>query len=332
MPDQIQQLEIVPLRQAFPHEAHHFTVWLEKRIDALGSRIGLRLKDVKREVKVGDFSLDLYCADQYDRRVIIENQLEKSNHDHLGKLLVYLVNLEAKVGIWVVSEPRYEHEKVIHWLNQITPADSSFYLVRIEAVKIGTSPFAPLFTVVAGPDIQAKLISGEVKQLAERDRILLSYWEQLLIICKTQNNRFTNKAPSKDHWLGIGAGIGGTSFNYVVVKDTSKIELYIDWDQSAGDGNKRLFDRLHALKSQIEDAFGKPLCWDRMDHRRASRVSYVVSLTGLNNPEQWPTVQQEMVLEMERFDAVLRSELERAKATLKPSDAPKLDSISLHAE
>jgi hypothetical protein len=109
----IRKLDIVPLRKAFPDEARDLTPWLAENLDALGDRLGIRLSLEQKEKRVGDFSLDLFCQDGEGQKVIVENQLEQTDHDHLGKLLTYLVNLDAKTAIWVTSDPRPEHQRVI---------------------------------------------------------------------------------------------------------------------------------------------------------------------------------------------------------------------------
>src|SRR5207302_4470293 len=113
----IERLEIVSLRSAFPHEAHHFTRWLASHIEALSERLAMKLTVIQREQAVGDFNVDLLCEDAEGRRVIIENQLERTDHGHLGQILTYLVNLEASTAIWITSHPCSEHQKVINWLN-----------------------------------------------------------------------------------------------------------------------------------------------------------------------------------------------------------------------
>ena len=116
----ISRLEFQRLRDVFRDEARHFTIWLEEHLEVLGERLGIELNIVQREKEVGDFNVDLLCEDSQGRKVIIENQLERTDHDHLGKLLTYLVNLDASAAIWLTGEPRPEHQKVIDWLNENT--------------------------------------------------------------------------------------------------------------------------------------------------------------------------------------------------------------------
>ena len=144
----IGKLERVPLRQVWEHEAYDFTQWLQENIDVLNTALDLNLVNVDREQAAGSFSIDLVAEDEGGGTVIIENQLEKSNHDHLGKLITYLTGMGAKAAVWIVSDPRPEHVAAIAWLNEGSSA--AFYMVKVEAVRIGDSPAAPLFTLI-GP-------------------------------------------------------------------------------------------------------------------------------------------------------------------------------------
>src|SRR5262249_43141766 len=114
----------------------------------------------------GSESCQLVAEDEGSGTVIIENQLEKSNHDHLGKLITYLTGMGAKAAIWIVSDPRSEHVAAVAWLNKSSSAD--FYMVKVEAVRIGNSPPAPLFTLIVGPSKETKDVGETKKQIAER--------------------------------------------------------------------------------------------------------------------------------------------------------------------
>jgi hypothetical protein len=135
--DMIGKIARRPLREVWKHEALDFTTWLVDNIDVLSEALDVPLQDAKREHAAGDFSVDLVAEDDSGNTVVIENQLEKSNHDHLGKLVTYLSALDARVAVWIVSEPRPEHTKAITWLNESRQA--SFYLVKAEAICIDNS-------------------------------------------------------------------------------------------------------------------------------------------------------------------------------------------------
>ena len=134
----ISKLRRVPLREVWKDEARDFTTWLQKNIDVLDDATDMVLSEAQREQSAGTFRVDLVAEDEAGNPVVIENQLEKSNHDHLGKLITYLTAIDAKTAIWIVADPRPEHVKAISWLNDSSPA--RFFLFKVEAVKIDESP------------------------------------------------------------------------------------------------------------------------------------------------------------------------------------------------
>jgi len=143
----IGKLESVSLRELWKHEERSFSSWLESNIEALSEVLGMSLSPAQREKNAGAFQVDLVAETEDGDVAIIENQLEPTNHERLGKVLTYLTNLEAKTAVWVTSNPRPEHIRAVSWLNEATPADISFYLVRVAAFRIGGSDPAPLFTI-----------------------------------------------------------------------------------------------------------------------------------------------------------------------------------------
>jgi Domain of unknown function (DUF4268) len=305
----IEALEIVPLRDVFKKEAAHFTTWLETHIEALSDRIGVALTVIQREQTVGDFHLDLLCEDPDGHPVIVENQLERTDHSHLGQILTYLVNLDAKTAIWVTADPRAEHQKVINWLNEATPEDTAFYLVRVEAIRIGSSPFAPLFTVLAGPDRQVKDTGEAKKKWADRHVKQAEFWRLLLQRSKSKTKLFSNIAPNKFDWIGTGAGKAGVTFNYSVRKDRGIVELYIDHDKDTGEGNTAIFDALYEQKVAIEDEFGAPLHWQRLDDKRACRITAEFQDSGLASRETWSVLHDKMIDGMIRLERAIRARL-----------------------
>jgi hypothetical protein len=309
--DLIGRLEMLPIRQVFPKEAQHFTTWLETHIEVLSERVGIPLTVIQREKEVGDFNVDLLCEDSDGKPVIIENQVERTDHDHLGKLLTYLVNLDASTAIWVTSEPRVEHQKVIDWLNESTPADIAFFLVKVEAVRIGQSPFAPLFTILAAPDRQTKEVGEKKKEWAERHTHRHEFWISLLDKCREKTKLFSNISPGRYHWLGTGAGKSGLSFNFVIVMDYGGIELYIDNDKDTGQKNKAIFDALYSEKVSIEREFGAELEWERLDDKRASRIRKRFMVGGLATPDNWAALQDSMIDAMVRLEKALKPRLAR---------------------
>ncbi len=262
-----------------------------------------------RESQVGSFSCDLTCQGPNGTRVVIENQLEKTDHDHLGKVLTYVANLDAKIAIWISTEPRAEHIRTIQWLNEITPADASFLLVKLAAYRIsGSESAAPLFTVIVGSEIaESKQIGEEKKDLAGRHILRLKFWEGLLDRAKKRGVMLhAQRAPSKDLWLGAGAGVrAGVSYTYLVwMHQETGVEFYIGNEDNFE--NKRIFDALYSHKAEIESAFGKPLQWDRGEEQKFSRSRFVLKQGGLMEEEKWPEIQDATISAMDNLAKALK--------------------------
>ena len=303
----IGKLEKVPLRDLWKHEERGFSTWLMENLDALGETIDIRLSEPQREVRAGSFEVDLVAEDEASNRVVIENQLESTDHDHLGKLLTYLTYLEAKTAVWITKMPRPEHVKAIAWLNETTPDDISFFLVKLEAFHIGGSNPAPLFTAIAGPSPEAKGFGQQRKELAERHILRLKFWDGLLKRAKEKGVMLhASRSPTKHSWIYAGSGRSGLVFVYKIrVDDNASAELYIDTGDK--EENKKIFDILLSKRKDIERDFGSELLWERLNDKRASRIHYDIAMGGLNSGEdEWPAIQHTMIDAMARLHKALK--------------------------
>ncbi len=299
----IGKLERVALREVWRHEAYDFTRWLQESIDVLSETVGLELGNVSREEAAGAFSIDLVAEDQAGRKIIIENQLERSNHDHLGKVLTYMVAMEAQAAVWIVSDPRPEHVAVIAWLNDSSSAD--FYLVKVEAVRIGVSPPAPLLTLIVGPSVEAKAVSRSKREFSERHDLRQAWWTNL--VARPDANLHSHIRPGPYNWIGVSTGVRGLGLNYVVLQDECYAELYIDRGEQAE--NKAIFDQLAANKGIIEGAFGAELQWHRLDGKRASRIRITLRGGYREAEDTWAPTQIAQVDAMNRLHGALQPHL-----------------------
>lgn len=305
----IERLERVPLREVWKHEALDFSRWLEENIDILNELLDLNLASADREQAAGTFSVDLVAEDESGNPVVIENQLDKSDHNHLGKLITYLTAIGSKVAIWIVSDPRPEHVKAIAWLNESSGAD--FYLLKVEAVRIGESPPAPLLTLITGPSEESRQVGQTKKELAERYHIRHRFWTELLAKVKEKTNLFASISPGKENWIGTGAGMYGLGFNFVIRQHDAHVELYIDRGKGAEEENEKIFNTLGYVQKAIDEAFGEPLSWERLEGRRASRVAKRLSVGGYRDEEKWPDIQDAMIDAMIRLEKALRPHIEK---------------------
>lgn len=308
----IGRLQRVPLREVWRHEALDFTTWLQENYDLLNDVMDISLANVEREQSAGSFSVDLVGEDEDGYTVIIENQLEKSDHDHLGKLLTYVSAFDAKTGIWIVAEPRPEHVTAVSWLNESTAA--SFYLIKMEAIRIeqiGTdnpSPPAPLLTLIVGPSETSKEVGVKKKEWAEREVLRHQFWTELLEKARARTDLHANISPGRDSWAGAGGGRSGLAFNYNIHQHSARVEFYIDSRDS--EWNKAAFDFLHSAKDEIEEVFGEQLDWQRLDSKRASRICTILEIGGLRD-DNWPEIQEAMIDAMVRLEKTFRPYIPR---------------------
>lgn len=309
----IGKIEKVPLRDIWKHEALDFTTWLQNNIDVLNSVLDFQISTPEREQSTGNFNVDLVAEDENGNLVVIENQLEKSNHDHLGKVITYLASVGAGKAIWIVSEPRQEHVKAISWLNESTSAE--FYLFKIEGIKIGDSAAAPLLTLIVGPSEEVREAGVTKKEYAERHHLRKEFWQFLLEKAKEKTKLHSNITPGMYSWIGTGAGIGGVTFNYVIGQHDGKVELYIDHDKETGEKNKEIFDKLFSNKKQIEDIFGESLEWERLDGKRASRIAKHFDKYGYRDNEKWEELSSQMIDSMIRLDKALTPFIQKIRTS-----------------
>lgn len=299
----IGRLERVALREVWKHEALDFTRWLQDNVEILNDELDITIANVEREQAAGSFSVDLVGEDEAGNPVVIENQLGKSDHDHLGKLITYLTAFEAKTAVWIVSHPRPEHITAVAWLNQSTPA--AFYLFKVEAVRIGDSLPAPFLTKIVGPSKESREVGDTKKDLAERHHIRLRFWDQLLTRARQRTPLHDAISPSHQNWLYAGAGRSGVTFSYFILERGARVGLHID--SPSAESNLSMFDYLYDRKPGIENAFAGSLEWHRDEERRASRIVCTIDAGGYRDDEErWPAIQKAMIEAMVRLETALQ--------------------------
>lgn len=298
------KLEYVPIREIWKHEAYDFTTWLFENCDVLNEQLGLTISPLEKEKSVGPFSVDILAEDASGRPVIIENQLTRTDHDHLGKLLTYMSNLNAKVAIWVATDPRPEHVAAINFLNENVPQDTHFYLLRLQAFRIGESAPAPLFTIEAGPS-EERTAGGEVKkEFAERDKIRYQFFEQLLSNANQVTNIFNSVSPvGYQNGVTAGAGKAGIMWTFVAMKKTARTEFFLC--HSDFETNKTRFKKLLGHKDEIEQKFGEALNWDFSDSRKHQYIRTSSPIGGLDEEEKWGDIQKDLVDRLVRIEKAI---------------------------
>lgn len=276
----IGKLKEVDIRSLWKHEQYDFSEWLskEENISILNEILGLTLVDVSKEAYVGSYRCDLFAVDESTgTKVIIENQLEPSNHDHLGKIITYASGLDAEVVVWIVKKAKEEHRSAIEWLNNNTNSRINFFLIELKAYTIEGSIPAPFFSVIEKPNdfIKNTKVNSNSDNLNKTQSERVEFWNRLNEILLDRGKPFNIRKATTDHWynVAIGTSLAGVCITLINKESKIGIELYI------GD-SKELFDKLFENKDAIEKELGLKLSWQRLDNSKASRIRYFIK--GLN--------------------------------------------------
>ncbi len=266
----LSRLSKVELRDVWGHEAIDFTNWLAQKenLDVLSEEIGIDIKLIKTEASVGKFSVDILAEEEASgRKIIIENQLEDTDHDHLGKIITYASGYDAEIIVWIVKDVRDEHQKAIDWLNEHTDENINFFLIKIELWQIEGSNPAPKFEVMVSPNEWAKAIkiSPANGELTDTKLQQLEFWNKFKNYVRENDTRIRLQTPRPQHWYDVSIGSSDCHVALTINSRENLIgsEIYIN-------KNKDLFNFLRERKSEIEKEIGESIEW--VDAAVASRI------------------------------------------------------------
>lgn len=294
------KLEKVPLRKAWNHEAFDFTNWLaqEENLAALSDEIGIDIKLTQTEARVGSFSVDILAEEENTgRKIIIENQLEPTNHDHLGKLITYASGYDAEIVIWIVDSVRDEHKKALDWLNEHTDEDINFFLIKMELWQIGDSPYAPKFQVVSQPNDWAKTIkkSTSSSTLTATKVLQLDFWNKFKEYAISKGTKLKLRKTSPQHWYDISLGMSDAHIALVAIPRERIIRCEV-WISD----KKELFHQFRKNEEQIEAGLGEQLNWMELPGKKASRI--VISREAdVSENEKWEEYFEWLLNRAEKF-------------------------------
>lgn len=280
----------VDIRNVWKHEQYDFSKWLatEENINELGDTLNLTLTDVETEKFVGNYRCDILCKDEITGKVVlIENQLEPTNHDHLGKIITYASGLDASVVVWLVASAREEHASAIEWLNKHTDDDVSFFLVEIHAYKIGDSEPAPQFKIIEQPNDFVKSVKAISKNsnISDTEKKRLEFWTQFNEVLEERGKPFNRRKATTDHWYNVAMGSSECSISIDLVNKEHKIRVGV-WISD----NKNLYDNFYNNKDEIEAKCGFSLTWDRLENKKASLACTYINGLDFDNQDNYPVL------------------------------------------
>jgi hypothetical protein len=304
----LSKLERVPLREAWKHEAGDFTPWLaeEENLNALADALGLgELELLATEYPVGDFKLDILCDDG-DGKIIIENQLERTNHNHLGQIIAYAAGIGAKKVVWIAESFRPEHSSALQFLNDKTTEELAFFAVEVELWRIGDSPLAPKFEVLVKPNDWVKSGREQAKAASTASatkQLQLKFWSALSEKLKTSGTGIRPQKPRPQHWLNNSIGRSGFGLN--IIANTRAEKLGVELWMPGADA-KRRFSHLIAKKNEIEQALGFTLDWQELPDATGSRIATWYPDASLEDESRWEEYLAWIVQRLVAMDRVFR--------------------------
>lgn len=272
VPTNLGRLEKIDLRQAWTHEAHSFTPWLalEENLKLLSETVQMDLVLEAQEQSVGPFRADLLCRIEGnpDHWVLIENQIERTDHTHLGQLITYAAGLHAVTIVWVAGRFTDEHRAALDWLNEVTGENISFFGLEIELWRIGESNMAPKFNVICKPNEWVKL-GGIAKDQASGNNqtFYREYWDTFVASCAGKHPLFGRARRSDANWISWSAG-KGYGYGALISRRDHYVRVRV-W--SGGSKAKSLYDALEPHQSQIDPQL-PGLKWRRRDEAVESYI------------------------------------------------------------
>jgi len=266
------KLKQVTLRDYWKHEALDFTNWLakEENLNLLSEEIGIDIILQETEASVGRFNVDILAVeDNSDRVIVIENQLEQTDHDHLGKIITYASGFNAEIIIWIVKDVRDEHKQAIDWLNEHTTDKINFFAIKMELWQIDDSAPAPKFQIISSPNNWAKALKSTASRPTRETKLSLlqlEFWSEFKKYLEDSGSFLRPRKPYAQHWydMSIGSSKAHLSLTIVSQKNNMTVSIYIP-------DNKELYYKI----------------WMALENNKASRITLTKENVNIFETEKW---------------------------------------------
>lgn len=278
-------LKTVAPRQKWMNEARDFTPWLAKNVEELGNEIGLELEVENIEVAVGPYSADILAKDtgtgQY---VVIENQLEKTNHDHLGKAITYASVLDASTIVWIATNFTPEHKKAVDWLNDHTSDNISIYGVQLELWQIDDSKAAVKFNVICKPNDAVRQVARAIAtdELTESKKFQFEFWTKFRDKIAVTRAIPSLQTPRPQYWFDVTLGKSNIHLSNTCNTDQNTVGVRVYIGSKIAD---KMLPYLENKKAEIEKELGETLTWNPNPDNR-DKVITLTKSTDFTNESQ----------------------------------------------
>ena len=314
------RLERVELRRIWSSESSDFTPWLarEDNLRLLGETVGIELELEAQEKTVGPFRADILCKDTAtDSWVLIENQLERTDHSHLGQLLTYAAGLSAVTVVWVAERFTEEHRAALDWLNERTAERINFFGLEIELWRIGESPVAPKFNVISQPNDWTRTVAETARQfqsgeLSETKQLQHEFWTEFRRYMETNRSQLKTTKARPQHWMNLALGRTGSKLMAVCNSRDNRIGAFV---VMIDDLAKAQFQHLKAQQVAIEKEAGLEVEWQELPGKKESRVAIRLRNVEPLNRDHWPEYHQWLREKLEKLHQVFASRIRALPTT-----------------
>ncbi len=303
-------LKAVDLRVQWKHEAHDFTNWLaeDENIELLSDELGIGIENVRTERREsGRFNVDIVAEESTSgKKIIIENQLEITDHKHLGQILTYASGHDAEIIIWIVNDYREEHKQAIDWFNNHMGNKINFFLIQVELWQIGKSPFAPKFNIISQPNEWANVVKTD-SEVTELKLMQKEFWDKFKEYAIKHNTHLRlGRKTRPQHWFNINYGTSKAHISLTVNTKSKFIgcEIYIP-------NSKELYSKYYSKRNKItRDIKPLKLDWQDLPEKKAFRIQTVKSADVMKE-ENWNSYFHWLQNTAEKFSKVFKNHLSR---------------------
>lgn len=312
---QLGRLEQVDLRNIWDSESGSFTPWLakEENLAMLGDMIGIDLELESQEKWVGPFRADILCKDTAtDQWVLIENQLERTDHNHLGQLMTYAAGLEAATIVWIAERFTDEHRAALDWLNEITAEKFNFFGLEMELWRIGGSPIAPKFNIVSKPNDWSRTVTtAATGELSETKQIQREYWGELGKTLIQRHSVVKPQKPLAQHWTNFA--LGRSHFVLVAFANTQKKRIAVGLVLTGPDA-KAHYHLLNKDREIIEKEIGTSLDWEELPGKKESHIMLRRLNSDPTDRSKWQEQDNWLADKLEKFYQVFANRVKNLDA------------------
>lgn len=312
MSNELSRLEPVELRSEWTHEANEFTPWLarDENLELLSETLGMKLTLLGQEIAVGDFRADLLCKSDNGTRILIENQLEETNHRHLGQILTYLTGLDVNIVIWIAKKFRDEHRAAFDRLNEMTQEEFQFFGIEIKLWTIANSVPAPQFEIVSNPNNWNKNIRSTInKNFSDTQHQHLEFWTLFTDYMEQRGNDIILPEPKIHRNFDIEIGTQGTVIRAWRYKKTG-IGVTLNL---GGKNEKRNYSFLKKQENEIQQSFDMKLEWDEKPNQANSRIALRKNETNPTDESDWKNQIEWLASKVELFYQVFKPRIDEIK-------------------